>query len=169
MSVRMSYETMRKLGASARQMLLQAAATRLGVPVSELSTEPGRVVHAASGRAIPYGEIADAAAELPVPADVALRDRADFRWIGKPVRAARRARQVHGQGAVLRSTQRSTACSMPPSSTARASAASPGAMAERSAKSQACPACTPSTGCPARLRWSPTAGGGRAALSRRCR
>ncbi|BCH33992.1 oxidoreductase [Mesorhizobium sp. L-8-10] len=85
MSVRMSYETMRRLGASARLMLLQAAASRLGVPTSELSTEPGRVVHAASGRAIPYGEIADAAADLPVPTDVVLRPRADFRWIGKPV------------------------------------------------------------------------------------
>ncbi|WP_105384970.1 xanthine dehydrogenase family protein molybdopterin-binding subunit [Neorhizobium alkalisoli] len=85
MSVRMSYDTMRKLGASARQMLLQAAATRLGVPVAELTTEPGRAVHAASGRTVPYGEIADAAAELPIPANVVLRDRADFRWIGKPV------------------------------------------------------------------------------------
>ncbi|WP_342239797.1 xanthine dehydrogenase family protein molybdopterin-binding subunit [Inquilinus sp. OTU3971] len=85
MSVRMSYETMRRLGASARRMLLQAAAARLGVPGSELSTEPGRAVHAASGRAIPYGEIADAAAELPVPDDVVLRSPGDFRWIGKPV------------------------------------------------------------------------------------
>ncbi|BCH26002.1 xanthine dehydrogenase family protein molybdopterin-binding subunit [Mesorhizobium sp. L-8-3] len=85
MSVRLSYETMRRLGASARQMLLQAAASRLGVPTSELSTEPGRVVHAASGRAIPYGEIADAAADLPVPTDVMLRPRTDFRWIGRPV------------------------------------------------------------------------------------
>ncbi|WP_026621953.1 isoquinoline 1-oxidoreductase subunit beta (plasmid) [Ensifer sp. WSM1721] len=85
MSVRMSYETMRRLGASARQMLLQAAAAQLGVPVSELSTEPGRVVHAASGRTIPYGEVADAAAGLPIPTEVVLRDRADFRWIGKPV------------------------------------------------------------------------------------
>ncbi|RWM85596.1 MAG: xanthine dehydrogenase family protein molybdopterin-binding subunit [Mesorhizobium sp.] len=85
MSVRMSYETMRKLGASARQMLLQAAAARLGLSISELSTEPGRVVHAASGRAIPYGELADAAAALSVPTDVVLRGRADFRWIGKPV------------------------------------------------------------------------------------
>lgn len=85
MSVRMSYETMRRLGASARQMLLQAAAAQLGVPLSELSTEPGRVVHAASGRSVSYGEIADAAAGLPVPTDVVLRDRADFRWIGKPV------------------------------------------------------------------------------------
>jgi isoquinoline 1-oxidoreductase beta subunit len=85
MSVRMSYEPMRRLGASARQMLLQAASTRIGVPVEELSSEPGRVVHAASGQTIPYGEIADAAAGLPVPDDVTLRSRADFRWIGKPV------------------------------------------------------------------------------------
>ena len=85
MSVRMSYETMRKLGASARQMLLQAAAERLAVPISELSTEPGRVIHAASGRGISYGEIADAAAGLPVPTEVALRSADTFRWIGKPV------------------------------------------------------------------------------------
>ena len=85
MSVRMSYEAMRKLGASARQMLLQAAATRFGVPISALTTEPGRVVHAASGRALAYGDIAAAAAELAVPLNVALRARSDFRWIGKPV------------------------------------------------------------------------------------
>ncbi len=85
MSVRMSYETMRKLGASARLMLLEATAGRLGAPVTELSTEPGRVVHAASGRTVSYGEIADAASGLPVPDDVVLRSRADFRWIGKPV------------------------------------------------------------------------------------
>ncbi|ASP93791.1 xanthine dehydrogenase family protein molybdopterin-binding subunit [Sinorhizobium meliloti] len=85
MSVRMSYDAMRKLGASARHMLIQAAAVRLRVPVSELSTEPGRVVHGASGRTLQYGEIADAAAGLPLPTNVVLRDRADFRWIGKPV------------------------------------------------------------------------------------
>jgi isoquinoline 1-oxidoreductase beta subunit len=85
MSVRRSYETMRKLGASARQMLLQATAARLNVPVSSLSTQPGRVVHAASGRFVPYGEVAQAAAALPVPSNVVLRKPADFRWIGKPV------------------------------------------------------------------------------------
>ncbi|BBU63290.1 oxidoreductase [Methylosinus sp. C49] len=84
-SVRSSYETMRKLGASARHMLLQAAVERLGAPLAELSTEPGRVIHNASGRSLAYGELASAAAALPVPADVALRDRANFRWIGKPV------------------------------------------------------------------------------------
>nr|WP_246252469.1 xanthine dehydrogenase family protein molybdopterin-binding subunit [Ancylobacter pratisalsi] len=85
MSVRKSYDAMRKLGAAARQMLLQAAATQLGVPVGELSTQPGRVIHAASSRSIPYGELATAAAALPMPTDVPLRSREDFRWIGKPV------------------------------------------------------------------------------------
>ena len=85
MSVRMSYDAMRKLGAAARWMLLQAAATQLGVPMAELSTQPGRVIHAASNRSIPYGDLATAAAALPVPTDVPLRAREDFRWIGKPV------------------------------------------------------------------------------------
>lgn len=85
MSVRSSYETMRRLGASARQMLLQAAAARLGVPAANLSTEPGLVVHPASGRTIAYGEIAAGAADLPVPESVTLRAADSFRWIGKPV------------------------------------------------------------------------------------
>ncbi|GAB4064091.1 xanthine dehydrogenase family protein molybdopterin-binding subunit [Ancylobacter sonchi] len=84
MSVRLSYDAMRRLGAAARQMLLQAAAVQLGVPLAELTTEPGRVVHAASGRSLAYGDLAGAAAALPVPENVTLRERADFRWIGKP-------------------------------------------------------------------------------------
>ncbi|MFI8481414.1 molybdopterin cofactor-binding domain-containing protein [Pseudomonas sp. NPDC078700] len=88
MSVRMSYPTMRRLGALARAMILQAGAEKLGVPVSELSTEPGKVVHAASGRSIAYGELAERAMDLPVPdpASVKLRDPGQFRWIGKPVK-----------------------------------------------------------------------------------
>ncbi|PMZ93226.1 MULTISPECIES: molybdopterin cofactor-binding domain-containing protein [unclassified Pseudomonas] len=87
MSVRMSYPTMRRLGALARAMLLQAGAEQLGVPVGELSTEPGKVVHAASGRALGYGELAAKAMDLPVPdpASVKLRAPSQFRWIGKPV------------------------------------------------------------------------------------
>lgn len=87
MSVRTSYDTMRHLGASARLMLIQASATRLGVPVEELTTEPGKVIHAASGRSLSYGEVAAEALDLPVPAagSVKLRDPSQFRWIGKPV------------------------------------------------------------------------------------
>lgn len=88
MSVRMSYQVMRRLGALARAMLLQAGAEVLGVPVGELTTEPGKVVHAASGRSLAYGELAERAMDLPVPdpATVQLRDPSQFRWIGKPVK-----------------------------------------------------------------------------------
>ncbi|QHD01927.1 isoquinoline 1-oxidoreductase [Pseudomonas sp. S04] len=88
MSVRMSYPVMRRLGALARAMLLQAGAEKLGVPVGELTTEPGKVVHAASGRSLAYGELAERAMDLPVPdpASVQLRDPSQFRWIGKPVK-----------------------------------------------------------------------------------
>ncbi|NKJ44766.1 xanthine dehydrogenase family protein molybdopterin-binding subunit [Novosphingobium sp. SG720] len=85
MSVRTSYDTMRRLGASARALLIQAAAKRLGVPASQLSTQPGRVVHQASGRSVTYGELAPTALDLPVPATPpTLKDPKDFRWIGKP-------------------------------------------------------------------------------------
>ncbi|MBT9264083.1 molybdopterin-dependent oxidoreductase [Pseudomonas sp. MG-9] len=88
MSVRMSYPVMRRLGALARAMLLQAGAQKLGVPVSELTTEPGKVVHAKSGRSLAYGELAEQAMDLPVPdpTSVKLRDPSQFRWIGKPVK-----------------------------------------------------------------------------------
>lgn len=87
MSVRTSYDTMRKLGASARAMLLQAAASRLNVHVDQLTTEPGHVVQTASGQKIAYGDLAKDALGLPVPAaeTVKLRDPSQFRWIGKPV------------------------------------------------------------------------------------
>lgn len=86
-SVRTSYPTMRRLGALARAMLLQAASQEMGVPVGELTTEPGRVIHAASGRSLRYGALAPRAMDLPVPApdSVTLKDPSQFRWIGKPV------------------------------------------------------------------------------------
>ncbi|HSI47119.1 MAG TPA: molybdopterin cofactor-binding domain-containing protein [Ideonella sp.] len=88
MSVRLGYPTMRRLGALARAMLLQAASQRLRVPVAQLSTEPGRVVHAASGRSLAYGQLATQAMDLPVPdpASVKLKERSQFRWIGQPVK-----------------------------------------------------------------------------------
>ncbi|MGJ4949332.1 molybdopterin cofactor-binding domain-containing protein [Bradyrhizobium sp. HKCCYLS20291] len=85
LSVRSSYEIMRRLGASARQMLLQAASARLKVPVASLSTVPGQVHHSASNRTLGYGALAAEAMALPVPTDAPLRAETDFRWIGKPV------------------------------------------------------------------------------------
>ncbi|WP_338468430.1 molybdopterin cofactor-binding domain-containing protein [Novosphingobium sp. ZN18A2] len=87
MSVRSTYPTMRKLGASARYMLIEAASRRMGVPSSQLETEPGKVIHKASGRSLSYGELAGSALDMAVPPEdiVKLRDPATFRWIGKPV------------------------------------------------------------------------------------
>jgi isoquinoline 1-oxidoreductase beta subunit len=84
-STRYSYALMRQLGATARDMLLRAAAARLDVPTDALGTEDGQVVHAATGRRLGYGELAEAAMALPPRADVPLRDPATFRYIGKPV------------------------------------------------------------------------------------
>ncbi len=87
MSVRMSYDVMRRLGALARRMMLQAAAESLEVPLDELTTEPGQVVHPASGQKLSYGELARAAMDLPVPDpdSITLKSPDDFSWIGKPV------------------------------------------------------------------------------------
>ncbi|WP_114087075.1 xanthine dehydrogenase family protein molybdopterin-binding subunit [Thalassospira profundimaris] len=87
-SVRSSYSTMRKLGASARLMLLQAAAGRLNVPIAQLKTEPGYVINTSSGEKVSYGSLAKDALDLSVPDgnSVELRDPSTFRWIGKPLK-----------------------------------------------------------------------------------
>ncbi|CAO4185425.1 molybdopterin cofactor-binding domain-containing protein [Methylorubrum extorquens] len=84
-STRSSFEAMRRLGATAREMLLRAAAARLAVPQDSLTTEDGRVIHAASGRTLGYGEVAQAALALLPRDDVALKNPKDFGWIGRPV------------------------------------------------------------------------------------
>jgi isoquinoline 1-oxidoreductase beta subunit len=81
-----SWKRLRTAGATARHMLLEAAAIQWKVPVTELSTAKGQVLHAATGRKLGYGELAAAAAKVPVPADVKLKDRKDFKLIGKAVR-----------------------------------------------------------------------------------
>jgi CO/xanthine dehydrogenase Mo-binding subunit len=81
-SVRAFFLPLRQAGAAAREMLIQAAASSLKVEAASLSSEPGFVVHAASGRRVAYGDLVDAAAKLPVPADVKLKDPSQFRIIG---------------------------------------------------------------------------------------
>ncbi|MEJ2481810.1 MAG: xanthine dehydrogenase family protein molybdopterin-binding subunit, partial [Gemmatimonadota bacterium] len=85
-SMRTNYERMRVAGASARQMLTEAAALRWGVPASECSAADGRIAHRASGRVFTFGELADEAATLDAPEDPMLKDAADYRLIGTRVR-----------------------------------------------------------------------------------
>jgi CO/xanthine dehydrogenase Mo-binding subunit len=77
-----SWMPLRKAGATARAMLVSAAAARLGVEAASLRTEKGRVVHDASGRSLSYGDLAGDAAVLPVPEDVSLKDASTFGIIG---------------------------------------------------------------------------------------
>jgi isoquinoline 1-oxidoreductase beta subunit len=76
---------LRRAGASAREMLVAAAAARWSVPASELRTEKGRVLHPVSGRSAGYGELTEAAAVLPVPAQPKLKDPSQFGLIGTRV------------------------------------------------------------------------------------
>ena len=78
-----SWTQHRTAGATARAMLIAAAANLWSVPAAELTTEPGEVVHAASKRRATYGSLVTAAAALPVPANVPLKDPTAFRYIGK--------------------------------------------------------------------------------------
>jgi isoquinoline 1-oxidoreductase beta subunit len=84
----LNYQPMREVGAQARQMLVNAAAQRLNVPAAELTTSEGRILHKASNRSVGYGEVATAAASLPVPAagGYKLKDPGEFKIIGTPTR-----------------------------------------------------------------------------------
>lgn len=84
-SVRDAWRTMRIAGATARHMLIEAAANEMDIAVSELTTEAGFVVHPASGRRMSYGRLATAAAELKPPSNPRLRDSSEYRYIGQPV------------------------------------------------------------------------------------
>lgn len=90
---------MRRVGAAGRQMLIAAAAHQWGVAAGECDTQPGRVLHAASGREVSYGEIAALAAAMPVPdpASLKLKDPKSFRIIGQPTRNIEVPRIVTGQ------------------------------------------------------------------------
>ncbi|MBL0141832.1 MAG: xanthine dehydrogenase family protein molybdopterin-binding subunit [Betaproteobacteria bacterium] len=83
--VRSSQDYVRKAGASAREMLVAAAAAQWKVPVSECTVDKGVITHGPSKRRLRYGQVATQAAKLEPPGDVKLRDPKDWRIAGKPV------------------------------------------------------------------------------------
>ncbi len=85
LSVRLNYTAMRRAGATAKAMLLEAASQRLNAPATGLSTTGGYVVDSATGARLSYGELADAAATLPVPTDPPLKGEDDFTLVGTSV------------------------------------------------------------------------------------
>lgn len=95
-SVKDLWLPMREAGASARAMLVAAAAQGWGVPATECRVADGVVTHAASGRSARFGELAERAAKLPLPDQVALKAPADFKLIGKPQRRHEAASKQDG-------------------------------------------------------------------------
>ncbi|MCR5884923.1 molybdopterin-dependent oxidoreductase [Rhizobacter sp. J219] len=83
--IRESHDYVRKGGATARVMLVQAAADKWKVPASECSAANSVITHTPSGRTVSYGKVALAAAQLTPPADVKLKDPKDWKLAGKPL------------------------------------------------------------------------------------
>lgn len=81
--IRRQWNPLRMAGATARQMLREAAAQAWGVPLAEITTESGVLHHQPSAKSAGYGEMASAAALLPVPKEVELKDLEDFKIIGQ--------------------------------------------------------------------------------------
>ncbi len=95
-SVPSSWEQLRHVGASARMLLIRAAAASWGVPVSECRAENSQVIHAGSGKTASYGALSDAAATLPLPENVQLKSPDDFKIIGKPTRRLDTPAKING-------------------------------------------------------------------------
>jgi isoquinoline 1-oxidoreductase beta subunit len=86
--IRTSHDYVRRAGAAARMMLMQAAANDWKVPVGEVSVDKGVITHKGSGRSTTYGKMADAAAKLTAPdlKSIKLRDPRQWKIAGKPVK-----------------------------------------------------------------------------------
>lgn len=93
-----SWKRLRTAGATARYMLIQAAAQRWKVPAEECTTDKGFVLHQKSGNKLSYGELAEEASKISVPAEVKLKDRKDFKLIGKEIKNVANDDIVTGKG-----------------------------------------------------------------------
>jgi isoquinoline 1-oxidoreductase subunit beta len=95
--IRTSHDYVRMGGATARVMLVQAAANQWKVPASECTVSNSVITHKASGRKTTYGKVAEAAAKLEQPKDVKLKDPKEWKVIGKPLARLDTADKVTGK------------------------------------------------------------------------
>jgi isoquinoline 1-oxidoreductase subunit beta len=95
-SVRAFWEPLRRAGATARTMLVAAAAQNWKVEPASCRAEKGEVIHVASGRRVDYGALAADATKLPIPEHVALKDPKDFKLIGTPAKRLDTPAKVNG-------------------------------------------------------------------------
>lgn len=100
-----SWEQMRRAGAAGRAMLVSAAAIKWRVPATEIAVRDGVVSHAKSKRRATFGELAVAAATLPVPTDLKLKNPKDFRLIGKQAKRKDSADKTSGQARFTQDVQ----------------------------------------------------------------
>lgn len=95
--VRTSHDYVRKGGAAARMMLVQAAANEWAVPAAECTAANSVITHTPSGRTVTFGKVADAAGKLEPPKDVPLKDPKDWKIAGKPLRRLDTVEKVNGK------------------------------------------------------------------------
>ena len=96
-SVRMYWKPLRMAGATARRMLIAAAAQTWAVPEEEVTTKAGMLYHLKSGKSAKYGEFASRAAGIPLPKDVKLKELKDFNIVGNSKKNVERVKIVTGQ------------------------------------------------------------------------
>ncbi|GAB2523350.1 xanthine dehydrogenase family protein molybdopterin-binding subunit [Spirosoma aerophilum] len=96
-SVRGGYMQMRKVGASAREMLRQAASQQWNVPTAECYAENATIIHKPTGKKLTYGQLAEVAAKLPVPKEPTLKDPKQFTILGKSTARPDVPMKVSGQ------------------------------------------------------------------------
>jgi len=95
-AVRAAWQPLRQAGATARSMLVAAAAKRWNVDPVSCRAQNGEVLHAPTGRRIKYGELAADAARMPVPGSVVLKQSKDFKLIGTPAKRLDTPAKVNG-------------------------------------------------------------------------
>jgi isoquinoline 1-oxidoreductase subunit beta len=93
-----SWKKLRTAGAAAKYLLITAAAKRWNVDAASCTTANGMVLHAGSGKKLGYGELAEDASKLSVPADIPLKNRKDFKIIGSSVKNVENHKIITGKG-----------------------------------------------------------------------